>query len=46
MLVARRKDTLDELAQRLQKEHGVSARVIAADLSDPAPPPASRRGGP
>ena len=40
VLVARRKDTLEELAQRLQKEHGVSARVIAADLSDPTTPEA------
>ena len=34
VLVARRKDRLEELAQRLERERGVSTRVIAADLSD------------
>ncbi len=38
VLIARRKEALEELAQRLQKEYGASARVIATDLSDPAAP--------
>jgi uncharacterized protein len=34
MLVARRRERLDEVARRLEGEHGVSAHVIDADLSD------------
>lgn len=34
-LVARRQPLLDELAATLQREYGVQARVIAADLTDP-----------
>ncbi|MFT4088747.1 MAG: SDR family oxidoreductase [Gordonia sp. (in: high G+C Gram-positive bacteria)] len=36
ILVARREDRLRALAERLAAEHGVGARVIAADLADPA----------
>ena len=36
ILVARRSDRLAALAQSLGREYGVPARVIAADLSDPA----------
>jgi len=35
VLVARRRDRLEEVASRLSGAHGVSARVVAADLSDP-----------
>jgi short-subunit dehydrogenase len=35
LVVARRADRLDELAQRLSGEHGVSVRPVQADLSDP-----------
>src|ERR1051326_836912 len=38
VLVARRKDALDPLAETLVREHGVAVRVIAKDLSDPATP--------
>lgn len=34
-LVARRADRLEELAERLRKEHGVEAEVLACDLADP-----------
>jgi short-subunit dehydrogenase len=34
VLVARRRDRLEELAARLTGEHGVSARVAKADLAD------------
>ena len=36
VLVARRRDRLEEVASRLTGAHGVSARVVAADLGDPA----------
>jgi short-subunit dehydrogenase len=36
VLVARRRDRLEEVATRLMDAHGVSARVVAADLADPA----------
>jgi uncharacterized protein len=39
VLVARREDQLQALAARLAAEHGVAARVIAADLADPTAPP-------
>lgn len=35
VLVARRRDRLEEVASRLEGAHGVSARVVAADLSNP-----------
>jgi short-subunit dehydrogenase len=38
VLVARRRDALEALAAGLTAEHGVAARVIAADLADPAAP--------
>jgi len=38
VLVARRRDRLEELARELAARHGVSARVIAKDLEDPAAP--------
>ena len=38
VLVARRRDQLEELAMRLAAEHGVIASVIPADLADPASP--------
>jgi short-subunit dehydrogenase len=37
VLVARRKDRLDELAQELTDEHGVRAETIACDLGKPTP---------
>src|SRR5215470_1019534 len=40
VLVARRKDKLDQLAAELGKGHGVAATVIASDLTDPAAPAA------
>jgi hypothetical protein len=39
VLVARRRERLDALARELEAAHGVAARVIAADLADPAAPP-------
>lgn len=38
VLVARRHDRLQALAERLRTSHGVSADVIAADLGDPQAP--------
>lgn len=38
VLIARRKDRLEALAQELIAAHGVKAHVIAADLMDPAAP--------
>lgn len=38
VLVARREDRLRALADELQRAHGNSCEVIAADLSDPAAP--------
>jgi len=35
IVVARRRDRLEELAQRLQNEHQVNVEVLAADLSKP-----------
>ncbi|MCK8677646.1 SDR family NAD(P)-dependent oxidoreductase [Streptomyces lichenis] len=35
VLVARRKDRLEELAEKLEQRYGVSARVIAKDLGKP-----------
>jgi short-subunit dehydrogenase len=34
VLVARRRDRLEEVASRLTGAHGISARVVAADLAD------------
>src|ERR1051326_1900058 len=39
-LVARNSASLEDLARRLASEHGVPARVIVADLADPAAPSA------
>src|SRR5437763_12824320 len=36
VVVARRRRRLEELAERLEAEHGVAVRVIEADLGDPA----------
>ena len=36
VLVARRRDRLEQVAARVTDAHGVGARVIAADLADPA----------
>jgi len=38
VLVARRRDRLEELARELVARNGVSSRVIARDLEDPASP--------
>ncbi len=38
VLVARRRDRLEELARDLAARHGVSSRAIAKDLEDPASP--------
>jgi short-subunit dehydrogenase len=38
VLVARRRDKLDELAAALGKQHGARATVVAADLQDAAAP--------
>jgi short-subunit dehydrogenase len=38
VLVARRKDRLQALADELTRDHGVAARVVTADLADPASP--------
>ena len=35
VLVARRRDRLEQVAARLKDAHGISARVIDADLADP-----------
>jgi short-subunit dehydrogenase len=40
VLVARRKDRLDELCNTLKDQHGIRAEAIAADLMDPAAPKA------
>lgn len=39
-LTARRADRLSALAEELESRHGVSARVITADLADPSAPAA------
>lgn len=38
VLVARRRERLDALADELRREHGVGVRVIAEDLADPGAP--------
>src|SRR5215813_2005393 len=38
ILVARNKHALEDLAETLTREHRVAARVIEADLADPAAP--------
>jgi short-subunit dehydrogenase len=40
ILVARRASLLEKLADELAQRHGVTARIAAADLSDPAAPDA------
>jgi short-subunit dehydrogenase len=35
-LVARREDRLEELADELERDHGVRVEIVAADVSDPA----------
>src|SRR5438105_3810838 len=36
ILIARREDLLQELARDLMWRHGIDARVVAADIADPA----------
>lgn len=43
VLVARRQERLVALSEDLERAHGVTTRVIAADLSDPASPPRIRQ---
>ena len=38
VLVARRRERLDQLAAELASKHGVKTLVVAADLQDPAAP--------
>jgi hypothetical protein len=38
VLVARRKEKLDEVAKSLAEAHGVDVRTLSADLSDPSAP--------
>jgi short-subunit dehydrogenase len=40
VLLARRKTELEDLSNSLAREHGVAARALAADLSDPGAPQA------
>src|SRR5215510_7917704 len=40
ILVARRATRLQQLADELAQRHGISARIVAADLSDPLAPDA------
>lgn len=40
LLVARRAERLEELADQVRKEHGVRSEILAADLTDPAVPAA------
>ena len=40
LLVARRAERLDELSERLHREHGVRCEVFAGDLSEPGTPAA------
>ena len=45
VLVARRRDRLEEVASRLTAAHGISARVVAADLADAGPARGAVRRG-
>jgi hypothetical protein len=38
VLVSRRRERLQALADELRRDHGVAARVVTADLADPASP--------
>jgi len=38
VLVARRKERLDQLAEELARQYGISARVLVNDLADPVAP--------
>lgn len=40
VLVARRRNELEDLADSLAREHGIAARALAFDLADPAAPQA------
>jgi uncharacterized protein len=43
VLVARRRERLDDLARQLEADHGVSVTTIALDLAEPAPGATIRR---
>jgi hypothetical protein len=43
VLVARRRERLDDLARRLEAEHGVAVTTITLDLAEPGPAAAIRR---
>ena len=46
VLVARRKDRLEQMASELEASHGVKAEVLAADLAEDADLLKSKSGSP